>query len=176
MPGEENGGYSYPLTNMNFLVTFGENLTAAFTEVSGVEATVEEIEFRQGNSTSLAPVKIPGLIKHGSVTMKMGYTTDNQLINWIYNCIKEQRTGFARKDVTIELIDIRTESPAQPVQTDAARPAWKLKNAWVTKYSAPDLNASGKEVAIESIELAYEELVTPGRAAAGGGGGESGAE
>ena len=60
MPGEENGGYSYPLTNMNFLVTFGENLTAAFTEVSGVEATVEEIEFRQGNSTSLAPVKIPG--------------------------------------------------------------------------------------------------------------------
>jgi len=175
MPGEENGGYSYPLTNMNFLVTFGENLTAAFTEISGVEATVEEIEFRQGNSTSLAPVKIPGLVKHGSVTMKMGYTTDNGLVTWIYNCIKEQRSGFERKDVTIELIDIRTESPAQPVQSAGDRPAWKLRNAWVTKYSAPDLNASGKEVAIESIDLAYEELVTPGGGAAGGspaGGGE----
>lgn len=161
-----SGGYSYPLTNMNFLVTFGENMVAAFTEVSGVEATVEEIEFRQGDSTSLAPVKIPGLIKHGSVTMKMGYTTDNSLVSWIYNCIKEQRTAFERKDVTIELIDIRTESPAQPVSSDAGRPTWRLKNAWVTKYSAPELNASGKEVAIETIELAYEELVTP----SGGGG------
>lgn len=160
----------YPWTNMNFLVTVGENMNAAFTEVTGVEATVEEIEFRQGDSASLAPIKIPGLVKHGAVTMKMGYTSDNQLISWIYSCIKEQRADFQRKDVTIELIDIRTASPAQsPVTTDGSRPVWKLSNAWVTKYSAPDLNASGKEVAIESIELSYEELTTPGGGGAGGG-------
>lgn len=172
MANEENGSaYSYPLPNMNFLVTFGENLTAAFTEITGVEATVEEIEFRQGNSNSLAPVKIPGLIKHGNVTMKMGYTTDNDLVEWIYNCIKEQRQGWERKDITIELIDIRTDSPAQKPTANSGAAIWKLKNAWVTKYSAPDFNASGKEVAIESIEVAYEELVTP---VGGSGGGASG--
>jgi phage tail-like protein len=36
-----------------------------------------------------------------------------------------------------------------------------LTNAWVTKYSAPDLNATANEVAIESVEIAYEELVIP---------------
>ena len=43
-------------------------------EETGLEATVDVIEFRQGNSSSLAPVKIQGLVKHGNVTLKMGYT------------------------------------------------------------------------------------------------------
>ena len=38
---------------------------------------------------------------------------------------------------------------------------WTLTNAWVAKYSAPDLNALQSEVAIESVELAYEELIIP---------------
>jgi len=38
---------------------------------------------------------------------------------------------------------------------------WVLVNAWVTKYTAPDLNASQSEVAIESVEIAYEELIIP---------------
>ena len=36
-----------------------------------------------------------------------------------------------------------------------------LKDAWVTKYSGADLNASASEVAIETVELAYEELTIP---------------
>ena len=55
---------------MNFLETVDSvSGDAAFSEVSGVVATVDVIEFRQGNSNSLAPVKIPGLVKHGNVTL-----------------------------------------------------------------------------------------------------------
>ena len=44
---QNKAGLSYPLTKMNFLVTVDEvNGTAAFTEVSGVEASVDVIEFR----------------------------------------------------------------------------------------------------------------------------------
>ena len=70
----DNGsGLAYPLTKMNFLVTADSvSGTAAFSEVSGIEATVDVIEFRQGNANSMAPVKIPGLVKHGNVTLKMG--------------------------------------------------------------------------------------------------------
>ena len=70
---------SVPLTKMNFIVTAGD-ATAAFTEVSGVEASVDVIEFRQGNSNSLAPMKIPGLVKHGNVTLKYGCTLDNAFL------------------------------------------------------------------------------------------------
>ena len=59
----EDAGNFYPLTKMNFLVTVDSvNGKAAFSEVTGIEGTVDVIEFRQGNSNSLAPQKIPGLV------------------------------------------------------------------------------------------------------------------
>lgn len=156
-------GLTYPLTKMNFLVTVDEiSGTAAFTEVSGVEASVDVIEFRQGNAHSLSTVKLPGLVKHGNVTMKMGYTMDNVFKDWIMDCVSETRKEIARHDVSIEMIDINGGAPANLVTTTTGTsPVWVLKNAWVTKYTAPDLNSTSSEVAIESIELAYEELVIP---------------
>ncbi len=159
----DNGnGLAYPLTKMNFLVTVeGVNGTAAFSEVSGVEASVDVIEFRQGNSHSLAPVKIPGLVKHGNVTLKMGYTLDSAFKTWIQECVSEVRGEMPRQKVSIELIDINGGAPSSAVTSITGTRVWVLTNAWVTKYSAPDLNASASEVAIESVELAYEELIIP---------------
>ena len=155
---------AYPLTKMNFLVTVaGVDGTAAFSEVSGVEATVDVIEFRQGNSGSLAPVKIPGLVKHGNVTLKFGYTSNSAFKTWIQECVSETRGEMPRSQVNIEMIDINGGAPQGVVDTPntAGSKVWLLTNAWVTKYTAPDLNASTSEVAIESVELAYEELVIP---------------
>ena len=154
---------AYPLTKMNFLVTVsGVNGTAAFSEVSGVEATVDVIEFRQGNSGSLAPVKIPGLVKHGNVTLKFGYTSNNAFKTWIQECVSETRGEMPRSEVQIEMIDINGGAPQGMVtQTTPGGKVWLLTNAWVTKYTAPDLNATTSEVAIETVELAYEELIIP---------------
>ena len=59
-PYKTDGGLAYPLTKMNFIVNVdGVAGTAAFSEVSGIEASVDVVEFRQGNANSLAPVKIP---------------------------------------------------------------------------------------------------------------------
>ena len=159
----DNGkGSSYPLTKMNFLVTVsGVAGTAAFSEVSGVEASVDVIEFRQGNSGSLAPVKMPGLVKHGNVTLKMGYILDSAFKTWIQECVSEIRGQIPRNDVTIELIDINAGAPQSTVSTSVGSRQWTLTNAWVTKYSAPDLDAKTSDVAIESVEIAYEELVIP---------------
>lgn len=153
----------YPLTKMNFVVSVGAKYgQAAFTEVTGVDATVDVIEFRQGNAGSLAPVKIPGLVKHGNVTFKMGYTLNADFKKWILKCVSETRDEIPRSDVTIELIDIRQAAPKElQLKTNESNRIWKLKNAWVTKYTAPDLNSTASEVAIESVEVAYEELQIP---------------
>ena len=163
MAEKNSGGLYYPLTKMNFLVTVDSvNGIAAFSEVTGVEATVDVIEFRQGNSNSLAPVKIPGLVKHGNVTLKFGYTRNNAFKDWLKECVTERRSKDARANVTIELINIQESSPQQVVESTIDNTlTWQLTNAWVCKYTAPDLNASTSEVAIESVELAYEELVIP---------------
>lgn len=153
---------SYPLTKMNFLVKVsGVEGTAAFSEVTGVESSVDVIEFRQGNAGSLAPVKIPGLVKHGNVTLKMGYTLDSAFKTWIQECVSEVRGQMPRCDVQIEMIDINGGAPQTNATEVTGTRIWILTNAWVAKYSAPDLNALQSEVAIESVELAYEELIIP---------------
>ena len=158
----DNKSLPYPLTKMNFLVTVADvSGTAAFSEVTGVEASVDVIEFRQGNANSLAPVKIPGLVKHGNVTLKMGYTLDSAFKTWIQECVSEVRGAIPRNDVQIELIDIAGGAPQQmPVNVTGNR-VWLLTNAWVCKYNGPDLDAKTSDVAIESVEIAYEELVIP---------------
>ena len=162
MATENSSGLYYPLTKMNFLVSVDEvSGVAAFSEVTGIEATVDVVEFRQGNAHSLAPVKIPGLVKHGNITLKMGYTIGNGFKKWIQECVSETRGAMPRKTVTIELLDIRDKSPDSTYETIQGNITWILKEAWVTKYSGPDLNASTSEVAIETVELAYEELTIP---------------
>jgi phage tail-like protein len=148
---------------MNFLVSVPDlsGSMAAFNEVTGIEASVDVVEFRQGNAHSLAPVKIPGLVKHGNITLKMGYTIGNGFKKWIQDCVSETRGAMPRKTVTIELLDIRDTTPNSTYTETKGSILWVLKEAWVTKYSGPDLNASTSEVAIESVELAYEELTIP---------------
>lgn len=164
MPTLNSSGMYYPLTKMNFVVTVdGVNGMAAFSEVTGVDASVDVIEFRQGNAGSLAPVKIPGLVKHGNITLKMGYTRAQDFKTWIQQCVGERREENFRHNVVIELIDIVTTDRSPQAVTDSVDPTltWILKDAWVCKYNGPDLNASTSEVAIESVEIAYEELVIP---------------
>ena len=159
---ENSKGLAYPLTKMNFLVTVdGVSGTAAFSEVTGVEATVDVIEFRQGNANSLSPVKIPGLVKHGNVTLKFGYTLDSAFKTWIQECVSESRGEMPRNNVQIEMIDINGGTPPTATETVTGTRVWTLTNAWVTKYSAPDLDAKTSDVAIESAEIAYEELIIP---------------
>lgn len=166
MPHEavSTSGLYYPLTKMNFLVSVGD-LTgvAAFSEVTGIESTVDVIEFRQGNAHSMAPVKLPGLVKHGNITLRMGYCRDQSFKSWIMQCVNERRAKLIRYNITIEMIDIHPTTPQNLVTTvSAGNPVtWLLKDAWVAKYTGPDLNASTSEVAIEAVEIAYEELTIP---------------
>jgi phage tail-like protein len=161
-PYQNQKTLKYPLTKMNFIVNVdGVTGTAAFSEVTGIEASVDVIEFRQGNANSLAPVKIPGLVKHGNVTLKMGYTRDSTFKDWIRECVSEVRGQIPRANVTIELIDTNVGAPDQVSETIQGDRVWILTNAWVAKYNAPDLDAKTSDVAIESVELAYEELVVP---------------
>lgn len=158
--------HHYPLTKMNFVVTV-EGLTgvAAFTEVTGLDASVDVIEFRQGNAASMSPIKIPGLVKHGNLTLKMGYVSGQAIKEWIVQCVDDTRkTAFVRRTMTVELIDI-TDKPLKQTPYDtsdtAANKVWTLKECWIAKYTGPDLNASTSEVAIETIEVAFEEIVLP---------------
>lgn len=136
---------TWPLPKFYFSVT-GMPGNPVFQEVSGLEAEGQVIEYRAGNSAIFAPIKMPGLQKVGNVTMKKGiFVTDDTLWTWFSSIAMNTIT---RSTIVVNLLD----------ETGAPRMSWTLNNAFPTKLTGTDMKSDGNEVAVESIEVAYETL------------------
>jgi len=138
----------WPLPAFHFEVTIGatDALKGAFSEVTGLNSETQVIEYRHGNSPVYSAIKMPGITKAGNVTLKRGiFKSDNSFWDW-YSSI--QQNTIKRQNVVIALLD---EKKATTMQ-------WTLTNAWPTKFSGADLKSDGNEVAVHTIELAFETL------------------
>lgn len=135
----------WPMPKFHFQVKWDSNVMS-FQEVSGLDVQSEEIKYRHGDSPAFSPIKMPGLKKHGNVTLKKGiFKGDNTFWDWL-NQIK--MNTIKRVPITISLLD----------ETGAPTMVWTLQNAWPTKIQGTDLKAEGNEVAIETIEITHEGL------------------
>jgi phage tail-like protein len=133
----------YPVPGFNFTVVWG-GARIAFSEVTGLNAEVQVIEYRHGDSRSLSGVKMAGLKKYGNITLKRGvFANDNDYQKWMQEIYVEDPW---RRDLTITLLNEKREETM----------TWEVSAAWPTKITSPDLKGSGNEVAIESIEIAHE--------------------
>lgn len=136
----------WPLPKFYFSVKWGSDDKVNFQEVTGLETETQIIEYRHGNSKVFSPIKMPGLAKVGNVTMKKGiFVNDNKFWTW-YDQIK--LNTIKRITVVVALLN----------ETGAPKMTWTLNNAWPTKITGTDLKSDGNEVAVESIEVAYETL------------------
>jgi phage tail-like protein len=136
----------WPLPKFYFSVEFGDGSVASFQEVSGLDMETRPIEYRHGNNPVFYPIKMPGLGRVGNVTMRKGiFINDNKFFD-LLNEIKLNATN--RQTIIVKLLD----------ETGAPTMTWTLNNAWPIKVTGTDLKSEGNEVAIESIEIAYETL------------------
>jgi phage tail-like protein len=136
---------NYPLPKFHFNVQWG-GTNIGFSEVSGLDITNEVIEYRDGSSPEYTTIKMPGLQRFSNLVLKRGiFASDNDFYNW-FNTIN--MNTVERRDIIISLLD----EQLNPVVV------WKIKNAWPTKITSPDLKADGNDVAIETLELAHEGL------------------
>ena len=137
-----------PYSAFNFIVEIDGEAVAAFQEVSGLDSENTPIEYREGADAMNTVRKLPGIEKYPNLTLKRGMTGSLYLWNWR----KEARDGSGSfppvRDVVIQL------------QSDTHKNVykWKLTNAWCCKLSGPTLNATGNEIAVETMELAYDRI------------------
>ena len=135
----------WPMPKFSFQVNW-ESTVMSFQEVSGLDIESQPIEYRQRDSKEFSAIKMPGLKKVGSVTMKKGvFKADNKFWDW-FNQIK--MNTIKRVPVTISLLD----------ETGSPTIVWTLQNAWPTKITRTDLKSDGNEVAVETMEIAHEGL------------------
>ena len=133
-----------PYGNFNFLVEIDGITRAAFHDVTGFDSTIDVIEHREGGENTTVR-KLPGLTKYGNISLKWGITEDRELYEWHRDAVQG---NVRRKSGSIIGLDRRGVEILR----------WHFFNAWPAKYDAPDFNAEGNDIAIETLELAHEGL------------------
>ncbi|TFV49636.1 phage tail protein [Bradyrhizobium niftali] len=135
-----------PYRAFNYEVDFGDKTSAGFSEVSGLVADGDHVDYREGTDRFNHVRRLPALRKYpNNLVLKRGYTKNINL--WTM----AQQTALGktnRRDVIITLKD----EEHNPVMR------WKVMAAWVNKIEGPSLKASGNEVAMESVELCFESI------------------
>ena len=134
-----------PYLSGNFRVEIDNTSVASFCEVQGLEISVEAVDYREGADPLLSVRKLPGLARYSNITLKRGYTQNQDLWAWmknILNGVSDRRNG------SIVLLDLE--------HNDVVR--WNFRNAWPCRYAGPSLHADSNEVAIEAIELCCEQI------------------
>ena len=135
-----------PYRNFRFLVEIDGIVQAGFSEATIPDSTQDVIEYREGNEPPILR-KLPGLVKYGNITLKWGITDSMELYNW-RKLVEQGKMKEARRNMAIILMDEEGNIAAR----------WEFSEAWPSKYDAPDLNAKGNDIAIETLEIVYEEM------------------
>lgn len=141
-----------PYRTFNFEVEIDGTAVGAFSEVSGLTAEGDPVEYREGTDRVNTVRKLIGLRKYANITLKRGYVRDDTFWTWYTNIANGQDD---RRNGTIVL---KNEARRRVL-------SWRFENAWLNKIEGPTMNATGNEVAIEAIELCHEGLtmeVEPG--------------
>jgi phage tail-like protein len=135
-----------PFRGFNFRVEIEGLPVASFSEVSGLAADGDPVDYREGKDATNNVRKLVGLRKYTNLTFKRGYVQDNTLWLWyqrIANGIPDRRSG------SVVLMN--------EAHRDVLR--WNFENAWINKIDGPSLNATGNQVAIETMELCHEGVM-----------------
>ncbi len=131
-----------PYGAYNFRVEIDGIDRAGFQEVSGLDSSQDAIDYREGTDP-LHSRKLPGVNTYSNVTLKRGITDDSQLWDWRKKAIDGK---VERKHLSIVLMNDAGDEKQR----------WNVFHAWPTKWEGPSFNASGNDVAIETLELVHE--------------------
>lgn len=133
-----------PYLDFRFHVQIDAIIVAGFSEVSGLEIEVGTEEYEEGGRNGFT-YELPGRASHPHLELRKGLTQSRALVNWM----RDVASGAVeRKNVFVFLLDTN----------GLPKWGWQCRSAYPVRYSAPDLQADGGDVAVESLELAHQGL------------------
>ena len=141
----QTGQRDDPYRGFNFEVQIDRSTVAGFREVSGLSFTTDPVEYREGTDVPLHVRKLTGLRKFGNITLKRGFTQNQELWNWYKNTLNGVED---RRDGAIVMMDEQGNAVVR----------WNFESAWITKWEGASMNATSNDVAIETVELAVERV------------------
>ena len=133
-----------PFKNFRFLVEIDGIVQAGFSDCNGLGSNVEVVEYREGGDSPTVR-KLPGKVSYTDITLKWGITDSRELYAWHLTAINGQ---VERKNGSVIL---QNDLGQEQVR-------WNFFNAWASKYAAPEFNAKGNDVAIDTLTVSCERM------------------
>lgn len=139
-----------PFTAFNFLVEIDVNgvsnnvCSALFSDVDGLEMTIEPKTIREGGRNS-GPVHMAGGVGYGQLTLKRGMTLSFDLWNW-FDATAAPGGGGLRGSASIVMLG---SDGTEQVE-------FQLSGCLPVRLKAPALNAKDGLLAIEEMAIVYE--------------------
>jgi phage tail-like protein len=132
------------------LSTMGLRSVAGFSEVSGLEMTMD-VENHMAGGINDRVLKFPGRVRWANLIFKRGVVArrdpldTSDLWTWFQSYLDGQ--GM-RKDGVITLLNEQRKTAV----------VWGFRRGLPAKWTGPSLNATQSAVAVESIEIVHEGL------------------
>jgi phage tail-like protein len=119
-------------------------LAGGFNECTGLEMALQVEEYKEGGNNG-SVLKFPTRVTWTNITLKAGIGAGTTLWDWHYGFTEGK--GKRRDGVIMLLNDLHLPNNI-----------WYFKRGLPVKYTAPPMNATQNNVAIESIEIAHEGI------------------
>jgi len=115
-----------------------------FSECSGLEMSLKIEEYREGGHNGTV-LKFPTRVEWANITLKKGMGAGTALWDWHYGFVEGK--GKRRDGIIMLLTDLHVPNNI-----------WYFRRGLPVKYTAPSMNATQNNVAIESLEIAHEGI------------------
>jgi phage tail-like protein len=137
----------YPPVGFHFRVDFlavpANDNDCRFTEVGGLAVEMAVEENLEGGQNRFVQ-KYPTRAKYPDLVLKRGMLQGSDVLKWARGCIEDHAVAPMNVDVVL------LNESHEPLVT------WHVINAYPTRWSISDLNASGNAVVIETMQLCYQ--------------------
>lgn len=135
------------ITTFSFGVELEGIDVAQFKEAAGFESSTEAVFYKESMEGKIVYKKTAGLQEFSDVTLKRAISSSMAFWEWRKQVINGQMEE-ARRQCSIVLYD--------PTGTETVR--YNLKDAWISKWKGPDLDADNSAIALEEITIVHTGL------------------
>ncbi len=148
-----------PMIPHSFELTFADasggavkNFTAAFSEVSGLEATMEPKVIREGGHY-YGEIQRVGQVTFATVILKRGMTSSSHLWTW-FDALSGGSSALRLSAELTQFQHYMANGTAQKI----ARLRWKMVDAMPVKFKAATYSAMATDVGIEELHFVHQGL------------------
>jgi phage tail-like protein len=135
-----------PAPEYKYFVEVDGLYESAFIECSGIKATRDVLEVKEGGVNSYTH-KLPGRTSFGNITLRKGIMFSTKLWEWYIEGLSDAKV--TRRDITVVQYSSYFNMPAR---------WYNIKNAFPVEWDVSSMRSDSSTFAVESLTLAFETL------------------